>query len=331
MKILVIGAGSWGTAIANILADNNLQVKIWGRDSRVLDSINNINENIKYLKGLILNPNINATANLKYAIIESDIIVNAIPTQKIREVFTPVAELFNGKVIINTSKGIEKSTLMLIDDIFKDIFKNIAVKFAYLSGPTFAAEVIKRLPTATTIASDDMELAKKCQKIFNNNYFRVYTQNDIKGVLLGGALKNVIAIGVGITDSMELGHNASASLITRGLAEIIRLGVKLGAVPHTFSGLAGLGDLVLTCTGNLSRNRKVGMELGKGKLLKDILEKLGMAAEGVDTSYCAFQLSEKYNVEMPITREIYNIIYNGKSVTKAVRDLMSRKLKEELC
>ncbi len=331
MNVLVIGAGSWGTAIANILADNNINVKIWGRDSRVIDSINNIHENVKYLEGLILNSNIKATLELKKNILNSDIIVNAIPTQKIREVFEPIAGLFHKKIVINTSKGIEKTSLMLIDDIFKEIFKKVQVKIAYLSGPTFAAEVIRRLPTATTIASEDANLAKRCQKIFNNGYFRVYTQTDIKGVLLGGALKNVIAIGVGITDSMKLGHNARASLITRGLAEIVRLGVKIGAKPQTFSGLAGLGDLVLTCTGDLSRNRKVGMELGKGKVLDDILKELGMAAEGVDTSYCAYQLSEKYNVDMPITREIYNIIYTGKSVSKAVKDLMSRKLKEELC
>jgi len=331
MNVLVIGAGSWGTAIANILADNNINVKIWGRDSRVIDSINNIHENVKYLEGLILNSKIKATLELKKNILNSDIIVNAIPTQKIREVFEPIAGLFHKKIVINTSKGIEKTSLMLIDDIFKEIFKKVQVKIAYLSGPTFAAEVIRRLPTATTIASEDANLAKRCQKIFNNGYFRVYTQTDIKGVLLGGALKNVIAIGVGITDSMKLGHNARASLITRGLAEIVRLGVKIGAKPQTFSGLAGLGDLVLTCTGDLSRNRKVGMELGKGKVLDDILKELGMAAEGVDTSYCAYQLSEKYNVDMPITREIYNIIYTGKSVSKAVKDLMSRKLKEELC
>ena len=331
MKVLVIGAGSWGTAIANILADNNLNVKIWGRDKKVLEAINNSNENIKYLKGLKLNSNIIATDNLEKTLLNSEIIVNAIPTQKIRDVFLPIADLIKSQIIINTSKGIEKISLMLIDDIFRDIFKNKKLNIAYLSGPTFAEEVIQRLPTATTIASNNVDIAKKCQKIFNNNYFRVYTQKDIKGVLLGGALKNVIAIGVGITDSLKLGHNARASLITRGLAEIIRLGIKLGANPQTLSGLAGLGDLVLTCTGDLSRNRKVGMELGKGKVLKDILKKLGMAAEGVDTSYCAFLLSEKYKVDMPITREIYNIIYKGKSVKEAIKNLMSRKLKEETC
>jgi glycerol-3-phosphate dehydrogenase (NAD(P)+) len=331
MKILVIGAGSWGTAISNILADNKLEVKIWGRDKRVLESINNIHENVKYLKGFILNNKIKATDNLEDSILNSEIIVNAIPTQKIRNVFEPVSNLLKNKIIINTSKGIEKTSLMLIDDIFKDILEHRQFKIAYLSGPTFAIEVIKRLPTATTIASEDADLAKKCQKIFNNSYFRVYTQKDIKGVLLGGALKNVIAIGVGITDSLNLGHNARASLITRGLAEIIRLGIKLGANPQTFSGLAGLGDLVLTCTGDLSRNRKVGMELGKGNLLDEILKNLGMAAEGVDTSYCAFQLSEKYKVDMPIAREIYNIIYQGKSVMEAIKNLMSRKLKEEVC
>ena len=328
MKVAVIGAGSWGTAVANILADNNHHVIIWGRDKNVIDSINNLNENSKYLKGFILNNIIEATTDIEKAIRNSEIIVNAIPTQSIRKVFVGIAGILKNKIVVNVSKGIEKDTLMLIDDIFNDIAD---CKTAFLSGPTFAAEVLKRLPTATTIASEDKNIAFQCQNIFNNHYFRVYAETDVKGVLLGGAIKNVIAIGAGIIDSLNLGHNARASLITRGLAEIIRLGIKINAHPQTFSGLAGLGDLILTCTGDLSRNRTVGMELGKGNKLDNILKDLGMAAEGVATSYSVFKLSEKYNVDMPISKEIYNILYLGKSVPEAIKDLMSRKLKEEKC
>ena len=328
MKVAVIGAGSWGTAVANILADNNHEVIIWGRDKNVIDSINNLHENVKYLKGFIVNNSIKATTDVDNALKDTDIVVNAIPTQSIRNVFGGIKNILRGKLIVNVSKGIEKDTLMLIDDIFKDITD---CETAFLSGPTFAAEVLKRLPTATTIASANKEIALKCQAIFNNNYFRVYAETDVKGVLLGGAIKNVIAIGAGIIDSLNLGHNARASLITRGLAEIIRLGAQINAHPQTFSGLAGLGDLILTCTGDLSRNRKVGMELAQGNKLDNILKDLGMAAEGVATSFSVYKLSEKYNVDMPISREIYNILYLGKSVPEAIKDLMSRKLKEEKC
>ncbi len=331
MKVGVIGAGSWGTALSNILADNNCDVTICGRDENVVKSINSLNENFKYLKGFILNDKLKADTDIEKVISKSDIIVNSIPTQHIRSVYSPFSLLFKDKILINSSKGIEKTSLFLIDQIFADIFHNKDFKLAFLSGPSFALEVVKRLPTATTVASTDKQIAHLAQKLFNNKYFRVYTETDVKGVLLGGAIKNVIAIGAGIVDSMCLGNNTRASLITRGLAEIARLGKKLGAHSQTFAGLTGLGDLVLTCTGDLSRNRKVGMELGRGKLLQDILCHLKMAAEGVDTSYSVYKLSELHDVEMPISNEIYNIIYKGKSVSEAIRDLMSRELKEEKC
>ncbi len=330
MKIGILGAGSWGTAIANILADNNLHVAVWGRDTSVIESINNNKENNKYLKGYKLNNSITATTVLEKVITQSEIIINAIPTQNIRNVFTPVSTLLTNKIIVNASKGIEKNSLKLIDEIFFELLGSLN-NVAFLSGPTFAEEVLKRLPTATTISSENKDLSETLQKIFNNNYFRVYTETDVKGVLLGGAIKNIIAIGAGIIDSIGLGHNARASLITRGLSETIRLGNVLGAHPQTFSGLTGLGDLILTCTGNLSRNRRVGMELGKGVYIEEIVKKLGMVAEGVDTCHSVYSLSEKLNIEMPITKEIYNIIYNKKQVKHAINDLMKRKLKEEKC
>jgi glycerol-3-phosphate dehydrogenase (NAD(P)+) len=330
LNIGIIGAGSWGTAVGNILADNKFQVVIWGRDTSVVNHINEYNENCKYLKGFPLNPLLKADKNIEKVISNSDIIINAIPTQSIREVMSPFGKILKNKIIVNTAKGIEKETLKLIDEIFYDI-TGYSGNIAFLSGPTFAEEVLSRLPTATTISSLDKKLSGELQKIFNNSYFRVYTETDVKGVLLGGAVKNIIAIGAGMLESIKLGNNARASLITRGLAEIIRLGVKMGAHPQTFSGLTGLGDLILTCTGNLSRNRKVGMELGKGLKLEKIINSLGMVAEGIDTCHSVYALANKFNVEMPITTEVYNIIYANKSPIKAVNDLMKRKLKEEKC
>ncbi len=330
MKIGIIGAGSWGTAVGNILADNNFSVTIWGRDSHVMETINNMNENPKYLKGYKLNGLLKAERDIEKLIEQSEIIINAIPTQKIRSVFADIAGKIKGKIFVNTAKGIERESLKLIDEIFFDLFGSLT-NVAFLSGPTFAEEVINKLPTATTISSENKNLSIELQKIFNNSYFRVYTETDVKGVLLGGAVKNVIAIGAGIVDSKKLGNNARASLITRGLAEITRLGIKLGAHPQTFSGLTGLGDLILTCTGNLSRNRKVGMELGSGLKLSEIIKKLGMVAEGVDTCHSVYNLAMLNNVEMPITKEVYEILYNNKSVGSAIKDLMTRKLKEEKC
>jgi glycerol-3-phosphate dehydrogenase (NAD(P)+) len=295
MKFGVIGSGSWGTAVANILADNNYKVFIWGRDRETITFINEQHENNRYLKGYKLNNFIKGSSDIYEVAKNSDVIVNAIPTQSIREVFKNIIPLLNGKIIINTAKGIEKETLKFIDEIFVELNVN-KDNLAFLSGPTFAEEVIQRLPTACTISSYNAKLAENLQKLFTNKYFRVYRETDVKGVLLGGAVKNIIAIGCGIVDSLGLGNNARASLITRGLAEIVRFGLKLGCHPQTFSGLTGLGDLILTCTGNLSRNRKVGLELGKGKKLNEIIDKLGMVAEGVDTCDSVYNLSNKLKV-----------------------------------
>ena len=249
------------------------------------------------------------------------------PTQFTRSIFKE-AEKYISKdaVIISASKGIEQGTLLTVSAILKDITGR---KIAVLSGPSFAKEVLKKLPTAVTLATENADFSLQLQEIFNTHYFRVYTHTDVLGVELGGALKNVIAIASGISDGLGLGHNARAALITRGLAEIIRLGERMGADKRTFSGLSGLGDLVLTCTGHLSRNYSVGVSLGKGMKLKDILSSTKSVAEGVATALSAFELSRKYGVEMPVVKQVHEVIYKDKNPAEAVTMLMNRALKAE--
>ncbi len=327
-NIGIIGSGSWGTALAIYLSRIGYNVIIWGRDTVQIDFMKKLKKNPKYLKEFPLNEKIFPVNDISFLSEKCEIILNAIPTQHIRGFYSQYKNLFLNKIIISTSKGIEEKTLKLVDEIFFDIFQNNS-QIAFLSGPTFAQEVASAKPTAVTICSYNRELAEFCQKIFNSNIFRVYLETDVKGVLLGGALKNVIAIAGGIIEGLNLGLNSLAALVTRGLAEIRRLGEKIGANSLTFSGLTGLGDLVLTCYGNLSRNRRVGIELGKGKKLNDILKKLGEVAEGVYTCNSAYEMSKKFNVEMPITTEVYKIIYEQKSPLHALQDLMQRNLKHE--
>jgi glycerol-3-phosphate dehydrogenase (NAD(P)+) len=254
-------------------------------------------------------------------------ILNVVPAQYTRAVFKEISPyLSNGSAIISASKGIERGTLMTISSVLKELTGH---DVAALSGPSFAKEVIKNLPAAVTLATENRNTGFLLQELFNTNTFRVYTHNDILGVEIGGALKNVIAIAAGISDSLGLGNNARASLITRGLAEITRLGVAMGAEEKTFAGLSGLGDLVLTCTSVLSRNYSLGIKLGQGMKLKDILEQTVSVVEGVETAESAFELSNKYNVEMPIVEQVYRIINEGKDPVLAVSDLMSRSMKPE--
>ncbi len=325
----IIGAGSWGTALGTYFSNVlNYKVFIWGRDSNQIEFMKKNKKNPKYLKEFELNENIIPTTDLNELCSNCDIIINAIPTQQIRKFYSIYKENFVDKIIINTSKGIENSTLKLIDEIFNDIFHKLD-NIAFLSGPTFAKEVAMGKPTVATICSYNKGVAKSIQQLFSSKIFRFYLETDVKGVLLGGALKNVIAIAAGIIEGLNLGLNSLAALVTRGLAEIRRLGEKLNASSLTFSGLSGLGDLVLTCYGNLSRNRRVGIELSKGKSIDEILKNLGETAEGIYTCKSAYNLSLKLNVEMPITKEIYKIIYENKSPEKALYDLMTRELKHE--
>ncbi|TXD36626.1 NAD(P)-dependent glycerol-3-phosphate dehydrogenase [Lujinxingia vulgaris] len=332
MKIGVIGGGSWGTALARLLADQGHQVMMWVHEPTLSASINETHQNAVYLEGIDLPENLRATNDMEEAVSGKEMIVSVPPSHVLREVMTQAAPFLpDGIPIVSATKGIENDSLMLVSEILEDV---LAPRFhpflCYLSGPSFAREVATCKPTAVTIASYNHRLAVKVQQVFSTTYFRAYTSNDVVGVEIGGALKNVIAIASGAVSGMELGLNASAGMITRGLNEITRLGVRMGANPLTLTGLAGMGDLVLTCTGGLSRNRTVGFKLGQGMTIDAILSEMNMVAEGIKTSRSVHNLAAKIGVEMPISEQVYQVIYEGKDTRQAVSDLMSRPLKAEL-
>jgi glycerol-3-phosphate dehydrogenase (NAD(P)+) len=325
-KIAVIGGGSWGTALASLVSSNNYNTIIYAMEKEVVNSINKNNENILFLKGCKLNENLKAESFEQIDKALADFIIWAVPTQFSRNIAEKYKEFLKGKQIIIATKGIEISTGELIIEIMEDVLES---KFSILSGPSFAKEVAEKKPTAVSIASKVCESAKDWQRIFSNNYFRAYTTDDVIGVEVGGAMKNVIAIATGIADGLGFGHNARAGLITRGLTEITRLGIKLGGSHETFMGLSGMGDLVLTCTGELSRNRQFGLKIAKGLSSKEILSDMKMVAEGVFTAKAAYELTKKLNIEMPISTEVYKVIYEDKNPLKSVVDLMERPLKTE--
>jgi len=330
--IALLGAGSWGTALAIVLADNGHCVKMWARRKEQADEINNRHTNEKYLPNVALPENIAASTDMSSVIDGADTIVVVIPTKSMREVLKQLNEKLTKPVaIIHASKGIEPDTLKRISEIIEeeihpDYLKSIAV----LSGPSHAEEVSLRQPTTVTVSSRDKQACEAAQDLFINDYFRVYTNPDIIGVELGGALKNIIALGAGISNGLGYGDNSKAALITRGLAEITRLGKKMGANPLTFSGLTGIGDLIVTCTSQHSRNWRAGYAIGKGQKLSEVLENMGMVVEGVRTTLAAYQLSKKYDVDMPITNELYNVLFNNKDPKQAVDDLMTRKRTHEV-
>jgi glycerol-3-phosphate dehydrogenase (NAD(P)+) len=326
-KIAVIGSGSWGTALANVFADSGNPTVIWGRDTETIRQIEKEHRNEKYLPGIKLSGNIRAETELSKAISKNDIVVCSIPTQQIRAVFGPHQKLLSKKWVLNSSKGIEIETHATVSEIFASLNKSVI--YSILSGPSFAQEVIKHLPTAVTVASKNSKVATEIQKIMTTPYFRVYTSADVAGVELAGALKNVIAIASGMVSGLSLGYNAQAALINRGVAEILRMGKKKKAQPLTFMGLAGTGDLILTCTGPLSRNRKLGECLGQGMTFDQAKKTLGGVAEGYYTAHSAYELCKKWKVDAPIIAQIYRILYEGKAPKEAVRDLMTRELKEE--
>ena len=329
MNITVIGAGSWGTTLTILLAKNGHNVTLWVYESDLAEKMLSSRENTLYLPGHLIPDNVKITTSLDEALESQELIVNVVPTQFIRSVFSSLKTKLNeGQIIVTASKGVEKNSLLTVTGILKNLFGH-AYKYAVLSGPSFASEVVKENPAAVSVAAQDGEVALLLQKVFNTSYFRVYRNNDVTGVELGGALKNVIAIASGISDGLGFGHNTRAALITRGLAEIVRLGVKMGAEARTFSGLSGLGDLVLTCTGDLSRNRTVGLKLGQGTTLKEILEAMHMVAEGVETTLSAYNLALKVGVEMPIVEQVYKVLYNEKDPHEAVSNLMMRTYRQE--
>ncbi len=325
--IAVIGAGSWGTTLASLLSKKGFDVVLWAREKEIADSINSKRENNLYLPGIPLHENLFCTNNLLESVKKARFIVNVVPTQFIRNVFTQIKDNINKEtIIVSASKGIEKKTLQTPSQILEEIFnKNVYV----LSGPSFAIEVAQEKPTAVTLSGIDKKERLLLQEIFSTSYFRVYEHDDPIGSEIGGAVKNVIAIASGICDALELGNNARAALITRGLQEIMRLGKKMGAKEITFSGLSGIGDLFLTCTSRLSRNYTVGFRLGKGESIREISESMRSVAEGVETSQSAMELAKKLNIEMPITEQIYKVIYEGKNPKEATHDLMKRALKPE--
>ncbi len=325
--ITVIGAGSWGTTLASLLVEKDYDVSLWAREADVADEINEKSRNSIYLPDMHLPAGLKATSSIEEAVKKARYVLNVVPTQFTRSVFQEAVNyLSDDAVVISASKGIEQGTLLTVSDILHEV---TGKEVAALSGPSFAKEVIRKLPTAVTLAAADAATALLLQEIFNSGYFRVYTHTDVLGVELGGALKNVVAIASGICDGLGLGHSARAALITRGLVEITRLGKAMGADPTTFSGLSGLGDLVLTCTGPLSRNYSVGVSLGKGMKLKEILSSTKSVAEGVATSQSAFVLAQKKGVEMPIIEQVYEVLYQDKDPETAVLSLMNRALKSE--
>jgi glycerol-3-phosphate dehydrogenase (NAD(P)+) len=331
MNIGVIGAGSWGTTLADLLAKKGFPVTLWVYESDLAERMAKTRINDLYLNGLTLSPNLAFTNELSEAVIDRQLLLLVSPSQVMRQVlkqFQPYLD--KSCLLVSAAKGIENNSLQLMSEVLEEVL-GIEVKnrCAFLSGPSFAKEVAEEQPTAVTVAADDLAVAYRVQEIFSTDYFRVYTNQDVVGVEMGGALKNVIALAAGVSDGLGFNNNARAALITRGLVEIGRLGMAKGAVESTFSGLAGMGDLVLTCTGDLSRNRSVGMELGRGRKLDEILNQMHMVAEGVKTTLSAYQLANKLGVKMPITEQMYQILYEDKDPKLAVADLMRRALTSE--
>ncbi len=331
-KATIFGAGSFGTAIAQVLTANFDEVILWGRDAALVEVINTTHQNANYLPGLELNAKIKGSTDLEAAAAGAELIVVATPSQATRDLLGKTQNLFPRNVpIVSVAKGIENGTLSTMTEVLEQSLPDAYHQhIAVLSGPSFAKEMVRRLPTVVTIASRYENTAKAAQAMFKSDVFRAYTSTDVVGVQVGGALKNVIAIAAGMSDGLGLGHNSRSAIITRGLAEITRIAVRMGGNPLTLSGLAGLGDLVLTCTGELSRNRTVGYELGRGRSLDDILKEMKQVAEGVKTAKSARDLSIKVGVELPICEQVYKIAWEGSSPRTAVSELMGRAAKSEL-
>jgi glycerol-3-phosphate dehydrogenase (NAD(P)+) len=331
VKIGVVGAGSWGTALANLLGLKGYKIDLWVFEKEVKEQIQAYRENKVFLPGFPLSANIFPSNDISEVVSAKDIVLIVVPSHVMRETVQQIrGHVSPSAIIVSASKGIENKTHLTMSGVLKETLPEIPENsFAVLSGPSFAQEVAKKFPTVIAVASEDRKVAGFVQHIFAAPYFRVYTNNDMIGLELGGAVKNVIAIATGIIDGLGLGLNTRAALITRGLTEIRRLGLKLGANPHTFAGIAGVGDLVLTCTGDISRNHTVGKKIGEGMKVKEILSEMRMVAEGVKTAKSVYNLSRRLSVEMPISHEVYHILYNDVSPKEAAYRLMTRDLKNE--
>jgi glycerol-3-phosphate dehydrogenase (NAD(P)+) len=331
-KIAVLGAGSWGIVTSVLLFSNGHQVTLWEFDQHEMSQLKKERENKQKLPGIVIPKEIDITDDLDSAIGGAEMLALALPSHTVREVAEKLAKLnFVNPIIVNLAKGIENDTLCRMSEILREeLPSNLSDRIATLSGPSHAEEVAVRIPTTVVVAGFQEEIAKKIQQTFMNRYFRVYTNSDIVGVELGGSLKNVIAIAAGICDGLGLGDNSRGALITRGLAEIIRLGEKLGAKRETFAGLSGLGDLVTTCISKYSRNRFVGEQIARGKTLSQVLKEMTMVAEGVKTTKSAYQLSIRHKVEMPITEQVYKVLFEDKEPKRAIAELMTRDPKSEI-
>lgn len=328
INISVVGAGGWGTSISYLLAHKDYNIKLWSFESEVVEDINNNRANSIYLKNAVLPENITATNNLS-ELNDSDLFVFAVPTQFIRSVLMKNELDLSNKPIVNLAKGIEIKSTLRVSELFASLTNLPPEKYSIISGPSHAEEVFKKVPTAVVTASEDPELAIMVQRIFSTEEFRVYTSNDVVGCEIGGSLKNVMAIAAGIIDGLQLGDNTKAALITRGLAEISRIGVALGANPHTFNGLSGLGDLIVTCNSRHSRNRYVGEQIGKGLQLDNIVHQLRMVAEGVGTTQSAYHLAKLHLVDTPIIDQVYHILFDNLPPSEAIKELMTRQSKKE--
>lgn len=330
MRIAVIGGGSWGTALAHLLAGKGYDARLLLRDADVAQSINTRHENPRYLAGLALHPGVRAHVAAGEALEGADVVLSVVPCQQVRGVLRGLRPLLPREVVfVSASKGVETGSMRTIAEMVAEELAGLDPRYAVLSGPSFAAEVVRNLPTAVVLGCTNADLGARLREVFSTPGFRTYSCTDVRGVELGGAVKNVIAIAAGLSDGLGFGSNARAGLITRGLAEMSRLGEALGARASTFMGLSGLGDLVLTCTGDLSRNRQVGLRLAEGRALADIVTEMRMVAEGVKTTEAVHDLAAAMGVAMPITDAMYSVLHDGANPHDAVRELMTRELKEE--
>jgi glycerol-3-phosphate dehydrogenase (NAD(P)+) len=329
--VAVIGAGSWGTALANLLAKKGIETILWSYEAEVAEGVTRSHRNPIYLSEVELDPRLRATTRMAEAVPGARAVVSVSPSHVVRAVMSEAAKHVDpDALVVSASKGIENDTLLTMDGVLAEVLPGgVARRAAFLSGPSFALEVAREYPTAVTMASLETESARSAQELFQTDYFRVYTSADVRGVELGGSLKNVIAIASGVVAGLGYGHNTVAALITRGLAEISRLGVAIGADPMTLSGLAGVGDLILTCTGGLSRNRALGIAIGKGRAPEEVLAETTMVAEGVLTTRSTRDLARRHGVEMPIVEEVYAILFEGRSAHEALENLMLREPKPE--
>ncbi|MFA5795399.1 MAG: NAD(P)H-dependent glycerol-3-phosphate dehydrogenase [Candidatus Brocadiia bacterium] len=327
-NILVLGDGGWGTALALLLHNNGCKVTLWSKFPAYVNRMRATRENTKFLPGIKIPQGIELTADIEAAVKGVSFIIMAVPTQHCRGVLAELKPYYDRDIpVVSVAKGIEQSTIKRPSEIIRDILnpKYIAV----LSGPSHAEEVSRKLPASVVIASPDAKLAKQLQHIFSNDYFRVYIQKDVTGVEVAAAIKNIIAIAAGICDGLGLGDNTKSALLVRGMVEISRLGAAMGAKKETFFGLAGMGDLITTCISPHGRNRAVGLRIGKGETLKQIIDSMEQVAEGVWTTRAALQLAGKHKVEMPITKEVANILFKNKNLKRAIKDLIKRPLKSE--